>query len=102
MSRLSFLTSCLVHWQVWQCVLGDVYMNHPRGSNNKMTEQNNNAQNQNRLFDSQNNAAGGYLIGDKCVPNCKTGNNYDATKAGAQEGQMYFYHTSELWVEWTV
>jgi hypothetical protein len=90
-------------------VQADVYINHPRGSNNKMTEQNNNAQNQNRLFDSQNNAAGGYQIGDNCVPNCKeTGggnrrrNNYNASKQGSQEGQMYYYHNSELWIEWTV
>ena len=40
----------------------DVYMNNPRGSNNKLNEQNNNRQNANRLFDSQNNAAGGYQV----------------------------------------
>ena len=40
----------------------DIYMNNPRGSNNKLNEQNNNRQNANRLFDSQNNAAGGYQV----------------------------------------
>ena len=38
--------------------LADLYMHNPRGSNNKLNEVSNNAQNQNRLFDSQNNAAG--------------------------------------------
>merc|ERR1719359_2645455 len=100
MSRLSFLTSCLVHWQVWQCVLGDVYMNHPRGSNNKMTEQNNNAQNQNRLFDSQNNAAGGYQIGDNCNGVCQDeDNNYDPSIEGAMKGVATYYQTSELYIE---
>eukprot|EP00928_Gymnodinium_smaydae_P027144 TRINITY_DN21080_c0_g1_i1.p1 TRINITY_DN21080_c0_g1~~TRINITY_DN21080_c0_g1_i1.p1 ORF type:complete len:1481 (-),score=340.31 TRINITY_DN21080_c0_g1_i1:97-4539(-) len=83
-------------------VVGDVYMNSPRGSNNKLTEQNNNAQNQNRLFDSQNNAAGGYQVGDNCVPNCLQGNTYKADRLGSQEGVMYYYHGSELHLEWTV
>ena len=32
---------------------GDVYMHNPRGSNNRLNEQNNNRANNNRLFDSQ-------------------------------------------------
>lgn len=76
-------------------------MQNPRGSNNKLTEQKNEAQNQNRLFDSQNNARGGYQVGDKCVPNCKDGNNYDPTKPGAMQGIMHYYHGSELQIEWT-
>ena len=43
----------------------DVYMNNPRGSNNKLNEQSNNRQNANRLFDSQNNAAGGYQVSER-------------------------------------
>jgi len=95
----------LLHAVSLGCLLpacGDLYMNNPRGSNNKLTEQANNAQNQNRLFDSQNNAAGGYQVGDNCVPNCKTGNNYDHGKNGSQEGVMYYYHGSELLIEFTV
>ena len=44
------------------CVIvhGDVYMNQPRGSNNKLNEVSDNVRNDNRLFDSQNNAAAGY------------------------------------------
>ena len=43
-------------------VVGDVYMHNPRGSNNKLFEQSNNVQNNARLFDSQNNDAGGYQV----------------------------------------
>jgi len=81
--------------------LANVFLNSPRGSNNKMTEQSNNAANPNRLFKSDNHPSGGYQIGDNCVPNCKAGNEgYDATKTGSQEGQMYFYAGSELYIEW--
>eukprot|EP00913_Durusdinium_trenchii_P029659 g27799.t1 len=40
-----------------------MYLNNPRGSNNKLREQSNNVQNANRLFDSQNNAASGRYKG---------------------------------------
>jgi hypothetical protein len=42
--------------------LGDVYMHNPRGSNDRCDERTNNRNNANRLFDSQNNAAGGYAV----------------------------------------
>lgn len=35
----------------------------PRGSNNRVNEQNTNRNNNNRLFDSQNNNKGGYSVG---------------------------------------
>eukprot|EP01048_Picozoa_sp_COSAG05_P006825 COSAG05_NODE_461_length_9571_cov_14.935283_1_plen_734_part_00 len=41
----------------------DVYMHAPRGSNNRVNEQNTNRNNNNRLFDSQNNNKGGYSVG---------------------------------------
>eukprot|EP00438_Fugacium_kawagutii_P014091 Skav231794 [mRNA] locus=scaffold734:99355:104163:+ [translate_table: standard] len=79
----------------------DMYLNNPRGSNNKLREQSNNVQNANRLFDSQNNAASGYQIGDDCKPACKDeNNNYDVTKEGATKGTMKFYQGSELYIEW--
>ena len=78
-----------------------MYLNSPRGSNNKLREQSNNVQNANRLFDSQNNAASGYQIGDDCKPACKDGNNnYDVTVEGATKGTMKFYQGSELYIEW--
>eukprot|EP00930_Biecheleria_cincta_P029979 TRINITY_DN20799_c0_g2_i1.p1 TRINITY_DN20799_c0_g2~~TRINITY_DN20799_c0_g2_i1.p1 ORF type:complete len:1459 (-),score=258.41 TRINITY_DN20799_c0_g2_i1:61-4437(-) len=84
-------------------VCGDVYLHNPRGSNNKLSEQQNNAQNQQRLFDSQNNAAGGYQIGDNCKPVCQDANqNYDATVPGAMQGAMTYYQGSELYFEWVV
>jgi len=43
-------------------VLGDIYLHNPRGSNNRCDERTNDRLNANRLFDSQNNAAGGYAV----------------------------------------
>jgi hypothetical protein len=40
-------------------VLGDMYLQNPRGSNDRLDEESD-RQNANRLFDSQNNARGGY------------------------------------------
>ena len=48
-------------------VLADVYMHNPRGSNDRNCERNANRNNGNRLFDSQNNNAGGY--GEKLLMN---------------------------------
>ena len=44
-------------------VNADLYLNTPRGSNNKLNEVSDNVRNDNRLFDSQNNAAAGYQVG---------------------------------------
>ena len=41
-------------------VTADVYMHSPRGSNDRNCERDANRRNGNRLFDSQNNNAGGY------------------------------------------
>lgn len=45
------------------CVVGDVYMQTPPGSNNRLDEQNRERDNANRMFDSQNNNRGGYNVG---------------------------------------
>eukprot|EP00392_Amoebophrya_sp_AT5.2_P001470 g1472.t1 len=74
-------------------VCGDMYLHNPRGSNNKLSEVSNNVQNDNRLFDSQNNAR----AGDPDDEN----HNYDETVPGAMEGMMQYYRGSELWIEWT-
>ena len=80
----------------------DIYMHNPRGSNNKLNEVSNNARNQNRLFDSQNNARGGYQVGDDCKPVCSNANGqYDKDAEGAGKGQMRYYEDSLLTVEWT-
>jgi len=60
-------------------VAADCYMHNPRGSNDRNTEENTNRNNANHLFDSQNNAKGGYCRGPA----------------------MYYYEGSLLTVEWT-
>ncbi|KAK3247435.1 hypothetical protein CYMTET_43067, partial [Cymbomonas tetramitiformis] len=94
---------CLVYLVLLPLVASDVYLNHPRGSNNKLNEQSNNRNNANRLFDSQNNAAAGYQVGDKCEPVChnENTNNFNSALKGAGEGVMYYYSTSILPLEWT-
>jgi hypothetical protein len=85
-------------------------MNNPRGSNNKLNEVSDNVRNDNRLFDSQNNAAAGYQVGDNCDGSCAIDTNndnnaapdtYDASMPGAGQGMMYYYATSLLPIEWT-
>jgi len=44
-------------------VIGDIYMQTPPGSNNRLDEQNRERDNANRMFDSQNNNRGGYNVG---------------------------------------
>jgi len=60
-------------------VFGDLYMQNPRGSNDRLNEANTDRNNANRLFDSQNNAKGGYCVGPS----------------------MSFYEGSLLTIEWT-
>ena len=55
-----FLTSLLV-----TLARADVYMHHPRGSNDRCDEPSNDRANGNRLFRSDNNAAGGYAWPDR-------------------------------------
>nr|XP_039264371.1 protein DD3-3-like [Styela clava] len=59
-------------------VRSDIYLHNPRGSNNRLDENSRDRNNANRLFDSQNNARGGYNV-----------------------GSLYYYVDSELSVEWT-
>ena len=48
-------------------VQADCYMQHPRGSNNKLNEQQNSVRNNRRLFDSQNNDNSGYQVFSSAV-----------------------------------
>jgi hypothetical protein len=57
----------------------DVYMHNPRGSNDRNRETGTNRENANRLFNSQNNAKGGYCWGP----------------------EMSYYEGSQLSIEWT-
>ena len=56
MSNLLILLSLL------SLTSADVYLHNPRGSNNRCDRRTNDRRNANRLFDSQNNAAGGYAV----------------------------------------
>ena len=66
-------------------VVGDSYLHNPRGSNNKLSENNNNVDNANRLFDSQNNNAAGYQVCDKC---CDDPNVPHLCDAGVAAGNV--------------
>ncbi|KAL9657373.1 hypothetical protein ABK040_014362 [Willaertia magna] len=81
---LAFLFASLM-----QVALADIYMHNPRGSNNRNCEHNVNRNNANRLFDSQNNGAGGYACPRK--------------KGGPEivTPTMYYYVGSVLPIEWT-
>ncbi|XP_033116568.1 protein DD3-3-like [Anneissia japonica] len=56
----------------------DMYLQNPRGSNNRLDEAKRERNNGNRLFDSQNNNRGGYNV-----------------------GSLYYYTGSTLQIEWT-
>jgi hypothetical protein len=75
----------------------DIYMSNPRGSNNRLNEASGGRANNNRLFDSQNNNAGGYNVGDR---------GSEASKTEAEQYQMKYFQSgligqSQLTVEWT-
>jgi hypothetical protein len=69
-------------------VSADLYMHNPPGSNDRNRERNDNRNNGNRLFDSQNNAKGGYpWRGDATVR--------------ARPDPITYYVGSKLRLEWT-
>jgi hypothetical protein len=72
-------------------VRSDVYMHNPRGSNNRCDRRTNDRANANRLFDSQNNAAGGYAVPCDRL----TDQNIECYK-------MKYYEGSELDIRWTL
>merc|ERR1719506_1532366 len=71
----------------------DVYMHAPRGSNDRNCEKNVNRNNGNRLFDSQNNAKGGYA----CPRAVGGPENTDIV----DQRNMFYYEGSDLAIEWT-
>jgi len=66
--------------------LGDVYMQNPSGSNNRLDEGGGNRNNNNRLMDTQNNAKGGYGYGGD---------------AGNKAAPLNFIHGSQMSMSWT-
>lgn len=84
-------------------VNADVYMHNPRGSNDRNCERNANRNNGNRLFDSQNNAAGGYAC-PRAVGSENVQDEDQIAKFGGgivQDKKMYYYEDSILPIEWT-
>jgi len=61
----------------------DCYLHYPRGSNNRLDGNGVNRDNDNRLMDTQNNAKGGYNVGE-------------------DRGTNYYYQGSRVQWEWTV
>lgn len=57
-----FITCALLFFSNIGISKSDIYLHNPRGSNNRCDERTNDRTNANRLFDSQNNGAGGYAV----------------------------------------
>lgn len=105
-ARVSLILSALA------LARADVYMHNPRGSNDRNCERNVNRDNGNRLFDSQNNAAGGYAC-PRAVGGPDTQNEMGEvqfkqvdtttgeTTSFIQNKRIYYYEGSILPIEWT-
>jgi len=84
MNKMGKMTIMMVAMMMMiSLVFADVYLHNPRGSNDRNCEKNENRQNANLLFNSQNNAKGGYAC------------PYPANN------KMYYYSGSRLPIEWT-
>jgi len=82
---------------ILELVTADVYLHNPRGSNNRVIEKTATRKNNNRMFDSQNNARGGFNVGDKTA---QASNNEN------QQYRMRYFQSglngvSELLLQWT-
>ena len=91
MKQHTLLIAFLVGTLVVSTAFADVYMHNMRGSNDRNCERNVNRNNGNRLFDSQNNAKGGYAC-----PRAVGGQ-----AAAAQTPNMYYYVGEKIPLEWT-
>jgi len=95
---------------------GDLYMHNPRGSNNRLNEQNAEREDGDRMFDSQNNNRGGYNVGDKSATAATSSGDqntdttfsqskfdtlYDINTQTAVQYPMVYYEGSVLSIEWT-
>ncbi|XP_028400239.1 protein DD3-3-like [Dendronephthya gigantea] len=74
----------------------DVYLHTPRGSNNRLDGENANRQNNNRVFDSQNNAKGGYNVAEKNEQKSTDWFHMNYYMSGSGEG-----NETILPIEWT-
>jgi hypothetical protein len=65
MKLVACVVICLIGLYFLPTIRGDCYMHTPRGSNNRLNGTGTNRNNNNRLFNTQNNAKGGYVWGPK-------------------------------------
>ncbi|XP_065673651.1 protein DD3-3 isoform X2 [Hydra vulgaris] len=89
---------------LWR-VNGDIYMQNPRGSNNRLNENTATRRNAKRVFNSQNNDRGGYNVGDRtdAAANNKDGQyqmSYFESSPNAQMGDKS-QGATKLLIEWT-
>lgn len=76
---MKFALVLLVLAALFAAAQADVYLHSPRGQNDRCDEKSNNRNNENRCYDSQNNAAGGYST-------C--------------ESEMFFYVNTQVSIQW--
>ena len=88
------LTSLFLFSILLTNVLSDVYLHNPRGNNNRCDERSNNRNNANRLFDSQNNAAGGYAVSCNRPNGAASPNDIDCYS-------MKYYTETVIPIRWT-
>ena len=82
--------------------LGDIYLHNPRGSNDRNCERDANRKNGNRLFDSQNNAAGGYACPRAVGSEDRQNEAGEALFSDFEQSKkLYFYEGSTVAIEWT-
>ena len=78
-------------------VQADIYMQNPAGANDRNCERNVNRNNGNRIYDTQNNAKGGYACQRPTA-----GPEFEAANGGSSGmPRMTYYSGSKLAVEWT-
>lgn len=87
--------------QLWGCASADVYLHAPRGSNNRLNEQNVNRDNNNRLFNSQNNNKGGYSVGIDADDYDNANIPRPEVAAGFPQVPLAVAEGSEMPIEWT-
>ncbi|UJR30759.1 hypothetical protein I4U23_018279 [Adineta vaga] len=80
MSSRIFLICCVI-FIIINSISTDIYMHNPRGTNNRHNENTRERRTATLNFDSQNNARGGYNVGD--------------------DGAIYYYANSILPIQWT-
>ena len=87
-------TRLLLFGLLCSSVNADVYLHNPRGNNNRCDERSNNRNNANRLFDSQNNAAGGYAVTCNRPEGATTSNDINCYS-------MKYYAGTVIPIRWT-